>query len=112
MTEIRKYYFGLQASVLAYQTHREGPANYWKLHFELSPWQRAQANRNVKAPFLRGALHQGVPIDTAERIATGWKEARARKTSPNQYDFLLPVLFLKKVFFGLFSLVLLDWVTG
>lgn len=37
---------------------------------------------------------------------------RARKTSPDQYDFLLPVLFLKKVFFGLFSLVLLDWVTG
>lgn len=36
----------------------------------------------------------------------------ARKTSPDQYDFLLPVLFLKKVFFGLFSLVLLDWVTG
>lgn len=37
---------------------------------------------------------------------------RARKTSPDQYDFLLPVLFLKKVFFGLFSLVSLDWVTG
>ena len=37
---------------------------------------------------------------------------RARKTSPDQYDFLLPVLFLKKVFFGLFAFVLLDCVTG
>lgn len=61
MTEIRKYYFGLQASVLAYQTHREVPANYWKLHFELSLWQRAQSNRNVKVPFLWGAPAPGCP---------------------------------------------------
>lgn len=54
----------------------------------------------------------GVPTDTAEQIPAGWEAARARKTSRNQYDFLLPVLFLKKVFFGLFPLVLLDWVTG
>lgn len=34
---------------------QRGPANYWKLHFELSPWHRAQSNRDVKVPFLRGA---------------------------------------------------------
>lgn len=99
MTEIRKYYFGLHASVLAYQTHRVVTANYWKLHFELSHWQRSQSNRNVKVPFLHGASCMGCPY----RHFYSWLQQvgmrpRARKTSPDQYYFLLPVLFIKKIF--------------
>ena len=83
MTEIRKYYFGLQASVLAYQTHGEVPANYWKLHFELRPWQGAQSNRNVKVPFLRGAPASGCPYRASgELIATGWNEAPSQENKP------------------------------
>lgn len=99
MSEIRKYYFRLHASVLAYQTRRVVTANYWKLHFELSHWQGSQSNRNVKVPFLHGASCMGVSPQTFNSwLQQVGMRPWARKTSPDQYYFLQPVLFIKKIF--------------
>lgn len=108
MTEIRKYYFGLRASVLAYQKLRVIQANYWKLHIELSHWQGSQSNRNVKVLFLHRASCMGVSLQTYSWLQQVGVQLCARKTSPDQYYFLLLSCLWNTFFFGTACLALLQ----
>lgn len=97
MIEIRKYYIRLHASLQNYHIPKAVKANYWKLHFELSHWQRSHSNRNVKCPFLCGASCMGVSLyKTYSRLQQVGMRPIASKTSLDQHYFLLHSLFIKR----------------
>lgn len=92
--KIREYYFRSCASLPAYQIHKVVKSNDWKVHFELSPWQRSHSSRNVKVPVRGGAPCSGCP----HKKTYSWLQQLGKKpidgpTSLDQYYFLPASLF-------------------